>query len=112
MLDISRSERRIILIALFIGLLYAGLSYYVKTTAEPETVHIDHSRFLININKANEFELERLPGIGPVLAGDIVAYRQSIGGFTDIEQLKNIKGIGGKKFKNIKELVTIDEKTY
>lgn len=111
MLDISRTERSIVLAFLAIGLLYAGLSYYLKTTADSEikTIHIDVPHVLININTADKFELERLPGIGPVLAGDIVAHRETIGEFTGIEQLKDIKGIGDKKFENIKGLVTISE---
>ena len=111
MLDISRTERSIILAFLVMGLLYAGLSYYVKTktNSEIKTVHIDESRFLMNINTAEKFELERLPGIGPVMAGDIVAYRETIGEFTGIEQLKDIKGIGDKKFEKMKEIVTINE---
>ena len=114
MLDISRSERHFILILLVIGLLYAGLSYYAKTTTDSEikAIYVDVPRVLININKATEFELERLPGIGPVLAGDIVARREAIGEFTNIEQIKDIKGIGDKKFEKIRELVTISEEIY
>ncbi|MBU1146929.1 MAG: helix-hairpin-helix domain-containing protein [Candidatus Omnitrophica bacterium] len=111
MLDISRSEKNFILALLLIGLSLTAFSYYKKVTPDPsvETVDINAPCVLININRANEFELERLPGIGPVMAGDIVSHRETIGEFTEIAQLKDIKGIGNKKFENIKELVTIGE---
>ena len=63
----------------------------------------------ININTADEIELDKLPGIGPARAADIIAYRESHGGFQSIEELKNIKGIGDKTFENLKDLVTIGE---
>ncbi len=62
---------------------------------------------IININKATAEELQALPKIGPVLSQAIVAYREANGSFTDIEQVKNIKGIGDKIFEQIKENITI-----
>jgi len=61
----------------------------------------------ININIADATELDKLPGIGPARAADIISYRDSHGGFKSIEELKNIKGIGDKTFENLKDLVTI-----
>ena len=46
----------------------------------------------ININTADAEELCRLPGIGEVLAGRIIGYRQEYGPYTDPAQPKNIKG--------------------
>ena len=63
----------------------------------------------ININTADAAELDKLPGIGPARAADILAYRESNGSFESIEELKNIKGIGDKTFENLKDLVTIGE---
>jgi|YelNatPaOPRAMG01_1025707.scaffolds.fasta_scaffold00897_2 competence protein ComEA len=59
----------------------------------------------ININYATEKELENLPGIGPSLAKRIVEYREQNGPFKDIEEIKNVKGIGDKKFEQIKDLI-------
>jgi competence protein ComEA len=61
----------------------------------------------ININHASEKELEELPGIGPTLAGRIVSYREKSGGFRRVEELKQVTGIGEKKFAEIKDLVEI-----
>ena len=62
---------------------------------------------LININKANIIELKELPGIGDVLAGRIIEYRSDKGEFKSIEELKNVNGIGDKKFDDIKDKVTV-----
>lgn len=60
----------------------------------------------ININKCTINELESLPGIGSVIAGRIIDYRSSTP-FMSIEDLKNVSGIGDKKFEGIKELITV-----
>lgn len=62
----------------------------------------------ININKADNAQLESLPGIGPQTAKGITEYRQAHGGFKSVEELKQVKGIGDKKFDAIKDLVTIE----
>jgi len=61
----------------------------------------------LDLNRATEREIEALPGIGPVLAGRIVDYRQSRGTFRSIEQLRNVKGIGKKTFERIRTHVHV-----
>jgi len=61
----------------------------------------------ININQAGMKELEELPGIGPTLAGRIVSYREKNGGFRSVEELKEVAGIGEKKFAELRDLVEI-----
>jgi len=61
---------------------------------------------LININTADAADLDKLPGIGPARAADIINYRESKGGFKTIEEMKNIKGIGDKTFESMKDLIT------
>jgi len=62
----------------------------------------------LNINYASEKQLQNLPGIGPVLAKRIVEYREKKGGFKTTEELKEVNGIGDKKFEKIRSLVTIN----
>ena len=57
----------------------------------------------MNINTANQNELDSLPGIGPSIAERIIEYRQENGNFSKIEDLQNVKGIGDAKFQDIKE---------
>lgn len=64
---------------------------------------------IININKANEEELTELSGIGKKIAKRIVEYRKKNGKFITIDQIMKIKGIGEKKFNNIKNLITVEE---
>ncbi len=61
----------------------------------------------VNLNLASEAELDQVPGIGPVLAQRIIDYRESHGGFKDISELKQVEGIGPKKYEDLKERVEI-----
>ena len=62
----------------------------------------------INLNKADVKELESLDGIGRSMAEKIVAYRTEVGGFSDISQLLEIKGMGEKKLDAIKDDIVLD----
>jgi len=62
----------------------------------------------ININKATGQELQMLPGVGPKLADLIISYRNKVGCFKSLEELKNVKGIGEKKFEKIKNLISLE----
>lgn len=62
---------------------------------------------LVNINTATEAELEALPGIGPVSAQRIVAFRSERGRFTAIDQLVEVKGIGEKSLEKIRPLISV-----
>lgn len=62
----------------------------------------------ININSADVSQLESLPGIGPSTAKAIVDQREANGPFKSIEALKDVKGIGDKKFDAIKNLITVE----
>jgi len=68
-------------------------------------------RAKLDVNRANAQELEELPGIGPVLAERIVDYRKSGRSFRSIEDLRAVKGIGKKKFEQIRALVTVTPMT-
>ena len=62
----------------------------------------------ININTADKKELMLISGIGEKYAERIIELREQLGGFTSIEQLKKVKGIGDKRFEKIKNYVTIE----
>jgi len=61
----------------------------------------------ININSASHAELMDLPGIGTVLAGRIIEYRSMNGPFASIEEIRNVSGIGEKRFETIRDKITV-----
>lgn len=62
---------------------------------------------IININTADFETLKTLPNIGDKIANNIIDYRNSNGGFKNIEEIKNVDKIGEKIFQKIKHLITI-----
>lgn len=62
---------------------------------------------IVNINKATESELQELPGIGSSLASKIIEYRNQNGKFNNIEDIKNVNGIGESKYSSIKDLIKV-----
>jgi competence protein ComEA len=62
---------------------------------------------LVNLNSATQPELEALPGIGPTLAEAIIAERERRGGFRSVNELRDVRGIGEKRFADLKDKVTI-----
>ena len=68
---------------------------------------IDAQSNIVNINTATQTELETLPGIGPSLALRIIEYRKENGKFNNIEEIKNVKGIGEAKYDDIKKHIKV-----
>lgn len=63
----------------------------------------------INVNRAEAWLLEALPGVGESRAGAIIAYRQQNGLFHDISELLNVPGFGDANFKLVKDLITVHD---
>jgi competence protein ComEA len=61
----------------------------------------------VDLNAASPEELDRLPGIGPVLAGRIVEYRRRHGRFTRIEELLAVRGIGPRLLERLRGRVRL-----
>lgn len=85
---------------------------YVSTDSGDDVVIEENSVIksndvMVNINQATQTELETLPGIGPSTALKIISYREENGKFLNIEDIKNVSGIGESKFENIKNLICV-----
>lgn len=61
----------------------------------------------INLNTATSEELQTISGIGAKRAEDIIAYRESHGGFQSVDDLKNVSGIGDKTLEKIRESIYV-----
>lgn len=61
----------------------------------------------VNINTASAEELMTLDGVGEATADKIIAYRQENGSFSHIEEIKEVSGIGEKKFEAMKDAITV-----
>jgi competence protein ComEA len=62
---------------------------------------------LVNLNTATEAELDTLPGVGPVTAQAILAWRTEHGSFSSVEELLEVSGIGEVTLEELRPLVTV-----
>ena len=62
---------------------------------------------LVDLNAATSEQLEELPGIGPALAEAILTERERRGGFRNVLELRDVRGIGEKRFADLVDLVTV-----
>lgn len=72
-----------------------------------ENIKNENDEVMVNINTATQTELEELPGIGPSIASSIITYRKQNGKFKNIEEVKNVSGIGESKYNKIKDSICI-----
>jgi len=63
--------------------------------------------FTVDVNLSPADSLELVPGIGPVLAGRIIAYRDSAGPYAQLDDLMHVEGIGRTTFEKIKPYLEI-----
>ena len=84
-----------------------GLTVQTEVQVPEEALTPDLSP--ININTAGVEELDQLPGIGEVLAGRIIAYREEHGPFTSVEGLLEVSGIGEAKLAELEGWITIED---
>lgn len=74
-----------------------------STVSAPKRSH----QGLLDLNRATDRDFDALPGVGPRLAERIMKYRQSVGLFHSLDELRAVKGIGKKTFERIRPLVTV-----
>jgi len=76
-----------------------------KVKVNEKEISTDLDIEIININTATAEELTELPGVGESTAEKIILYRNEVKGFKKKEDIMNVKGIGKKKFENIKNYI-------
>ena len=62
---------------------------------------------MLDLNMATVEQLDTLPGVGPVTAAAIVAWRQANGKFTSVDQLADVDGIGPARLEKLRPLVRV-----
>jgi competence protein ComEA len=73
----------------------------------PEDPPVTPEPRILNLNEATAVELQQLPAIGQELAGRIVKYREGVGGFRRLDELKQVRGIGDKLYEKIRAYLTL-----
>lgn len=109
----TKEEKTVLIFLLAALLTGSAVMYYKKIFPVPaEIFEFKGSKKeypkKININKAALEELTRIKGVGPVLAGRIVSYREKNGDFRKTEEIKNVKGIGEAKYEKIRLEIALE----
>ena len=83
------------------------ISLQEKTAQTPDK-NKNSSGGLININTADETELQKIRGVGPAIAQRIIDFREQNGNFKSIDEIKKVRGIGEKTFEKLKDSITVE----
>lgn len=71
----------------------------------PEAVKVP--QFMVDVNRAPQYELEALPEVGPSLATRIVDYRQTRGPFQQIDDLLQVRGVGPRTLEQLRPMLLV-----
>jgi len=102
--SVMKSYLFIVMFMLFLGC--AGFS--PATVSAVDSPAATSGIETVSLNQATAEQLQVLPGVGPALAGRIVAYRNEHGPFSSPEQLTAVKGIGEAKLAKLRPQLTVD----
>ncbi|MFD9945063.1 helix-hairpin-helix domain-containing protein [Nonomuraea sp. NPDC059023] len=84
-----------------------GEQIAVGTPEAAAALASDPTTSIVDLNTATPIQLEQLPGVGEVLATRIAEFRDTHGGFTSVDQLKEVTGIGPRKYEELKDRVRV-----
>jgi len=111
MLNLTLQERKVILFLFSVALVGLGINFALKVNSPiTKFIQVDNHITKINLNEVSLGELTNIPGITPKLVKNIVAYRNTKGEFKDIEELKEIKGIGDYRYEKLKDLFFVEQR--
>ncbi len=104
MFGLTAEERKVIIFLTCVVLLGIGINFLAKRYASIRPVFSAPCNLAkVELNSADKDLLTGVPGIGEKLALRITEHRQQKNGFSSIEELKDIKGIGDSKFERLTE---------
>jgi comEA protein len=113
--DWSRTPAAMVAAGILAIASFTGLIWSMTTNSKP-VMHIQQDQMtstdapaqvLIDLNSANQTELQLLPNVGPTLAQHIIEHRTSHGPFETLEDLDRVKGIGPKTIAGLTDWVAI-----
>lgn len=108
MLSLTRQERQVILFLITVALVGMGINFLGKRYSPIRAIVCSTQDFgKIDLNTADKDLLISIPGIGERLAERIMAYREKQVSFSNIEELKSIKGITDYRYEKIKDYLTV-----
>lgn len=88
--------------------LYDGDQVHVFSVGQDTVLATPNAGFVVHVNSATLEELDTLPGVGPALAAAIIAYRDANGGFSSMNDLDAVDGIGPTLLEDWQGLVVFD----
>ncbi|MDD5506090.1 MAG: helix-hairpin-helix domain-containing protein [Candidatus Omnitrophica bacterium] len=104
MLNLTQEERKVILFLVAIALVGVGGNFLIKQFSTAKSIAcLSQDLAKIDLNSADKKLLMGISGIGEKLAGRIIEHRQARAGFSNVDELKEIKGITDSKFARINE---------
>ena len=105
MFDLTPQERKVVLFLISAALVGLGINFVVKTNSRMERfVKADAEILKININQATLEDLVGTKVLSSKLAAKIIEYRNSHSPFKELQDLKEIKGIGEYRYEKLKEV--------
>jgi competence ComEA-like helix-hairpin-helix protein len=105
MLNLTAEEKKVV--GFFLGLVFCGLALncLIKVNAGIKEIICPQVQLAkINLNKIRLYELSKIKGISKKLAAAIIEYRNLHSEFSNLEELKEIKGIGKQRYEKLKEI--------
>jgi len=109
MFALTKEERQAVLFLISLNLVGLGINFVLKTNSPIKSIiPIDANFTKINLNRVSLEDLLSSPGITPKLAEKIITYRNSRGPFQNLEELKEIKGIGDYRYEKLKDLFFLE----
>lgn len=103
MLNLTRQERGVVLFLSALMLIGTGINFLAKRYSQSKFVaYLQQDIGKFDLNQADREMLIDIPGIGEKLAQRILDYRQGAGGFKELDELKEIKGITNYRYNKLK----------
>ncbi|MFA5287143.1 MAG: helix-hairpin-helix domain-containing protein, partial [Candidatus Omnitrophota bacterium] len=104
MLNLTNDERKVIIFLATIFLLGLGVNFLVKQlTPTKNLANFSDKLGKVNLNTADKKLLMSISGVGEKLSQRIIEFRNNQGGFSNVEELKGLKGITETKFNKMKD---------